>query len=166
VLAQASAHQVTLQFTACPAARPLLADRRKLRQIVYNLLSNAVKFSPAGGRVVIAARDVARDQVAVLDPVGGSARVLPLPEHACQRFLEITVTDSGIGIDALADMFRSFTQIDSAIARTQDGSGLGLSLSKELAQLHGGTVGVASVPELGSTFFVWLPWDGVEPALP
>jgi signal transduction histidine kinase len=68
----------------------------------------------------------------------------------------------GIAEEHLPKLFEPFTQVDSSVARRQGGTGLGLSLVRRLAELHGGTVGVASRPGTGSRFCVWLPYRGAE----
>jgi signal transduction histidine kinase len=113
----------------------VVADERKLKQILFNLLSNAVKFTPAGGTVGVTARS-GRDGL-----------------------LELSVADTGIGIDA-ADMprlFQEFTQLRPAGAGAEEGTGLGLALTRKLVELHGGSIRAESVVGEGSTFTVELP---------
>ena len=134
------------------------ADPRKVKQILYNMLSNAVKFTPEGGRVTLRARQVPRTAVGQLSgPWTG--RYFPVADHTFADFLEIRVTDTGIGIvpEALGQLFRPFSQIDSGLARKFEGTGLGLALVKLLAELHGGSVAVESAAGEGSCFTVWLP---------
>jgi PAS domain S-box-containing protein len=130
-------------------------DERKFKQILYNLLSNAVKFTPEGGQVRVLARRVERESA----PGGGSA-----------PYLELAVSDSGIGISAEDQkrLFQPFMQIDSTLARRHEGTGLGLTMVKRLAELHGGSIALESAPGKGSTFTVWLPWRsaGELPAAP
>jgi PAS domain S-box-containing protein len=133
-------------------------DMRKTKQIVYNLLSNAVKFSPNGARVMLRARLVSRDSVGTLTgpwPVHS----FPLVDNEYNEFLEISVTDSGIGIsrENMAKLFQAFSQIDSSLARKFEGTGLGLAMVKLLAELHGGSVAVASAEGEGACFAAWLP---------
>jgi signal transduction histidine kinase/DNA-binding response OmpR family regulator/CHASE3 domain sensor protein len=112
----------------------LVADPLKLKQMLLNLMSNAIKFTPNGGRVTIRTRQV-------------------------ESWIEIAVTDTGIGI-AKADLGRLFTefqQLDAGHGRQQEGTGLGLALTKRFAALHGGEVNVQSVPGEGSTFILRLP---------
>lgn len=94
-------------------------------------------------------------------------RLIALPPGEDDEFLAITVEDSGVGIaeQDLAKLFEPFTQVDSSIVRRHAGTGLGLSLVRRLAELHGGTVGVASRPGLGSQFCVWLPYHATTPAM-
>jgi signal transduction histidine kinase len=155
---RALAHGIRLNTWLDPGLGIMLADERKLKQIVYNLLSNAVKFTPDGGAVTLRAHRCARAAVAVDDAMPGRLIALPPGEH--DEFLAITVEDSGVGIaeEFLRTLFEPFTQVDNSIERHQEGTGLGLSLVRRLAELHGGAVGVASSLGAGSRFSVWLPW--------
>jgi signal transduction histidine kinase/DNA-binding response OmpR family regulator len=133
-------------------------DLRKTKQIVYNLLSNAVKFSADDGRVTLRARRVPRNAVGSFSgnwPVHSFA----LADNEYNEFLEISVADSGIGIsrENMAKLFQAFTQIDSRLARKFEGTGLGLALVKQLAEMHGGAVAVASAEGEGACFAAWLP---------
>ncbi len=126
----------------------LRGDAGRLRQVLINLLSNAVKFT-AAGRVA----------------VGVSATATAADVY----LVHIEVADTGIGIsdEALARLFKPFTQADSTTARRYGGTGLGLTISAQLIELMGGTIGARSTPGEGSTFWfeVELPLatDG-EPA--
>lgn len=143
---KAVAHQIRLNLEVEPDFPPVYLDARKTKQILYNLLSNAVKFTPDGGQVTLCGR-------------GRSD--LSGPEYAAYPdWLEISVADTGIGI-AKKDqerLFKPFVQADSGLDRRYEGTGLGLSLVKRLAELHGGRVTVESTLGEGSTFHVWLPW--------
>jgi signal transduction histidine kinase/CheY-like chemotaxis protein len=155
---KAHARHIGLTLNAPRELGSIRADSRKVKQIVYNLLSNAVKFSTDGGEVTIEARRVYRDEVGVLrDGVPG--RVFPLAENGFEEFLEISVTDGGIGITPLGmeTLFKPFSQIDSGLARKYQGTGLGLAMIKLLSELHGGTLAVESAVGNGSRFTVWLP---------
>ena len=116
----------------------VVADERRLKQILVNLLSNAVKFTPEGGAYGI---DVRADHVT--------------------RTASFCVWDTGIGIDPahLPFLFQPFVQVDSQLARKQGGTGLGLALVRRMAELHGGWVEVKSTPGKGTRFVVTLPWD-------
>jgi signal transduction histidine kinase len=153
-------HNIKLKLDLPDDAGRLMMDARKVKQIVYNLLSNAVKFTQDGGEVRISTCAVPREDLRLPVPKGGAVRQLPLPNSEFEKFLEIKVCDSGIGIaDAdLPRLFQAFLQLDSSLARTSPGSGLGLALVSRLVDLHGGTVAVASAPGHGSCFTVWLPW--------
>ena len=121
----------------------LLADRRATRQILINLVSNACKFTPAGGKVTVAAKAVAAG-------------------------IAISVTDTGMGIapDHLARIGQPFYQVDTRYARDNEGAGLGLSIVRGLVELHQGTLVIESEIGQGSTFTVTLPADQAEPAQP
>ena len=140
------------------AAGSFLADGRKMKQIVFNLLANAVKFSAKGGHVVVRASRVSRAEVALVPP-GTVAKVFALPASSYEEFVEISVTDDGIGIAAadLERLFKPFSQVDSGLARRFEGTGLGLVMVKLLIELHGGTVAVRSAEGHGSCFTVWIP---------
>jgi signal transduction histidine kinase len=112
----------------------VLADERRLLQILLNLLSNAIKFTDVGGTVSLAA-----------SRVGGE--------------VHLKVRDSGMGISSknLDLIFHEFTQVDAGVARAQEGTGLGLPLSRQLCELMGGEIRAASKVGVGSTFTVVLP---------
>jgi PAS domain S-box-containing protein len=136
----------------------VLLDVRKTKQIVYNLLSNAVKFSANGGPVQLRARRVQRATVGKMPgdwPVHGFA----LADNEHRDFIKISVSDHGIGISEqnMTRLFHAFSQIDSSLARKFEGTGLGLAMVKQLAELQGGAVAVASLERAGSRFAVWLP---------
>ena len=154
----AAKRAITLAFLGCDEGQAM-ADLRKLRQMVYNLLSNAVKFSADGGAVTLSAHWVARERIGQDMPAGMPARLLPLPPGGGQEWLEIRVRDQGAGIRAadLGHLFETFRQLDSSMARHHEGSGLGLALGSRMANLHGGSVGVASAEGQGSQFSIWLP---------
>jgi signal transduction histidine kinase len=125
---------VTLVFEEPVGALPLYTDDKKLSQILRNFISNALKFTPKG-------------------EVRVSAQQL---DAASVTF---AVADTGIGIDERFHhaIFHDFAQIDSPIQKRLRGTGLGLSLSKRLAELLGGTVALQSELGVGSTFSVTLP---------
>jgi cell cycle sensor histidine kinase DivJ len=116
------------------AALDVEADRKAVRQILLNLLSNAVKFTPAGGAVVVMARAQGPDLV-------------------------LAVGDSGVGIapDELDQIGKPYAQTQSGRTTGERGTGLGLSLVRALAELHGGTMSVQSAPGEGTTVTVRLP---------
>jgi PAS domain S-box-containing protein len=131
----ADARQIRLRRILDPLAGPVSGDPHRLQQVVWNLLSNAVKFTPKGGRV-----DVLLERV--------------------NSHLEITVNDSGIGIspEFLPHVFDRFRQADASTTRMYGGLGLGLSIVKQLVELHGGSVRAKSAGEgQGATFIVMLP---------
>jgi PAS domain S-box-containing protein len=112
----------------------IVADRRAFRQILLNLLSNAIKFTPEGGKVVVNAK---------------------ITDGHCA----VRVTDTGIGISdrELARLGRPFEQVNGVYSRKQGGSGLGLALSKSLAELQGGRMHIRSRVGVGTTVSVELP---------
>ncbi len=162
----ALARRIDLRSDIDSDVASLHADEIKLKQMLYNLLSNAVKFSPDGGRVLLCARRCRRAEVVLEAEM--PARVLPLPAGPAEDFLAITVQDSGAGIapEHLAQLFEPFVQVDSSASRRRRGTGLGLALVRRMAQLHGGTVGVASRLGEGSRFCLWLPYPAVPPPAP
>ena len=122
--------------TSVPLGMPMLmADTKRLKQILLNLLSNAVKFTPAGGKVALDVK---------LREDGG---------------IDLIVHDTGIGI-AKQDLERAlqpFGQIDSHLSRKYEGTGLGLPLSCNLAELHGATLSIESEPDKGTVVTVRFP---------
>lgn len=128
-------------------------DERRVRQIIINLLSNAIKFTPEGGQVKLSGR------LAYGSQIQGDYRPDCSPINSSTPYLCLEVKDSGIGIpeDRWKMLFTPFQQIDSSLSRRHEGTGLGLVLTKKLAELHGGTVSLNSTVSKGSTFRVWLP---------
>src|SRR6476661_7774845 len=155
---KAQARHINLTLDAPRELGSIRADARKVKQIVYNLLSNAVKFSTDGGEVTLKATRVPRSDVGQLHG-HWTGRGFPLVENGFQEFLEIAVTDTGIGITpgGMESLFKPFSQIDSGLARKYQGTGLGLAMIKLLSELHGGTLAVESAEGKGSRFTVWLP---------
>jgi signal transduction histidine kinase len=125
---------VELNLSTEPDEITITADERRVRQIVFNLLSNAVKFTPADGRIDVSAR---------------------LEDGK----VEIAVADTGPGIAAadLESIFEEFEQTSEG--KQAEGTGLGLPLSRKLAELHGGRLWVESTPGQGSTFRFTLPLE-------
>ncbi len=130
---QAEKKGLALRLEIAPELGLIVADRRRVEQVVLNLLSNAVKFTERGGVELMA------------DISSGRMRV--------------RVEDTGIGIrEEHADLlFRPFSQIDTGLNRQHDGTGLGLSISKRLVELMHGTIWVRSVWGSGSTFGFEIP---------
>lgn len=155
-----TAHAISLQLDVAEPLGMALLDTRKTKQIVFNLLSNGVKFTADHGQVTLQARKVKRAVIETWATQQPTSLQMPLPPSAFTDFLEIAVIDTGLGISAadVPHLFQAFSQIDSSLSRVSEGTGLGLALVLKLAYLHGGTVALASTPERGSTFTVWLPW--------
>ena len=135
MVGQAAKAQILLTTHVAQALPWVTADKRRIKQIVINLVSNALKFTPAGGTVDIAAG---------LTQAGD---------------LAIAVADSGIGIapEDLPRVMERFGQVDSPMQRKHEGTGLGLPLSRQLAQLHGGDLVLESAVEQGTTVTLTLP---------
>jgi signal transduction histidine kinase len=131
---RATKHGITLDLSVDGRVGDFIGDERKIRQVLLNLLSNAVKFTPEGGRVSVA-----------VTPADGAVR--------------IAVTDSGIGIapEDQGAIFEEFRQVGAGSAQKQEGTGLGLTLTKKFVELHGGKIWVESEPGKGSTFTFTLP---------
>jgi PAS domain S-box-containing protein len=155
---KAALQRIQLKLDADTEFGSFELDLRKTKQIIYNLLANAVKFSAPGGVVTLAVRQVTRAHVGTLDgdwPVQG----FPIPDSGFEQFLELSVSDTGIGIaqSNMDKLFKAFSQIDSSLARKFEGTGLGLAMVKQLTELHGGSVAVASLEGAGARFVAWLP---------
>jgi len=158
---KARTHNMSLQFDVTPELRdlpPVQVDQRKIKQIMFNLLSNAVKFTPDGGAIKIMAEC---DGAPEISKAKKSRRKTDAAAAATERPREliIRVSDTGIGIapEHQERIFRAFEQVDSTYARHQQGTGLGLALTRRMVELHGGTIWVESTPGKGSTFSFRLP---------
>lgn len=128
-------------------------DERRVRQIVINLLSNAVKFTLDGGQITFNCR------LTYGSELQQEFRLDRSPVNSSTPYLCLEVADTGIGIPKHKWnlLFRPFQQVDASLTRQHEGTGLGLALTKRLAEMHGGTVSLESVENQGSTFRVWLP---------
>jgi len=122
-------------------------ESEKLEKVFLNLLSNAFKFTPEGGKIELA---INYPPLSVIDNKAKK-----------DRYVEITVSDTGIGIPAenIPHLFDRFYQVDNSATREHQGTGIGLSLTKELVELHGGKISVESKSNEGSTFIVLLPFE-------
>lgn len=125
---------LTLHFEPCSPSLTVNADREKLQQIVLNLLTNSMKFTEAGGEVSMSC-------------------------NANDGRIDIVVNDTGRGIEAdqLDRIFEPFVQVDARLTRTQEGVGLGLAISRDLARGMGGDLLVESAVGEGSTFTLTMP---------
>jgi PAS domain S-box-containing protein len=150
------AHQKQIQLTTSFASNlgNIEVDERRIRQVLINLLNNAVKFTPAGGQVKL---EVQLEQ----------AEFCPLPTSTdlreqldCVAWILFAVTDTGIGItpENQSKLFKPFVQIDGSLNRQYQGTGLGLTLVKQIVELHGGSVTLTSELGQGSCFTVRLPY--------
>jgi signal transduction histidine kinase len=132
--AQAAKAKVGLMGDIAVDLPCLKGDKRRMRQVLLNLVSNALKFTPGGGRVTV--------------------RVI-----RAEQGLVLQVTDTGIGI-AHSDFHKvlePFGQVDSSLARKYDGIGLGLPLTRQMVEMHGGTLELDSVVGHGTTVTITLP---------
>jgi signal transduction histidine kinase len=113
----------------------IVADQRKLKQIIFNLLSNAVKFTPSGGTVNVST-------------------------EIYDTYIEISIEDTGMGImeEDIPKLFQAFTQLESVYSKEYEGTGLGLALTRLLVELHGGKILVKSVFGAGSRFSFTIPF--------
>lgn len=134
---QVRASRLAYTYVRCDPAVTARADRGKLDQILLNLLTNALKFTPSGGTITLSCQDSA--------------------EH-----VRIRVSDSGVGIatDRLETIFSPFVQVDKHLTRQNDGIGLGLAISRDLAVGMGGQLTAESTLGAGSTFVLTLPRGG------
>ena len=126
--------QISMSLELTEEISIVVADPRKIKQVIYNLLSNAIKFTPEGGNVLVSAEDKV-------------------------DFLEVSILDNGIGIaeEDLSKLFEEFSQVDGSLARRHEGTGLGLALSKKMLEIHGGRIWVESKPGIGSKFTFSIP---------
>jgi PAS domain S-box-containing protein len=134
VSTMASKKSISLESKIEEGISRITADPTKVKQIMYNLLSNAIKFTPDGGRVTVNAK-------------------------RADNMVQISVEDTGIGLreEDQENIFEEFYQVDSSYARQYQGTGLGLSLTKRLVELHGGKIWVESEIGRGSTFAFTIP---------
>jgi signal transduction histidine kinase len=125
---------INLYFKIEEAPSLVIADCVRFRQIMYNLLSNAIKFTPEGGAITTTVKQHGNDLV-------------------------VSIKDTGIGIaeEHLETIFKPFRQIDGSTSRHFEGTGLGLALSKEFVEMHGGRLSVSSALGEGSCFTFSLP---------
>ena len=146
---KAMKHEIKITTNLDGIPESLNADERKVKQILYNLLSNAVKFTPDGGSIFLTAKRVSNT----------AEQVQNLPKSATD-YIQVSVEDSGIGLKKkdLERIFEPFEQIDNSASRQFQGTGLGLSLTKSLVELHGGKIWVESEGEdCGSKFNFTIP---------
>jgi signal transduction histidine kinase len=136
---RAAAKTITLKASCDDDCSDLIADGTKLRQMLFNLMSNAVKFTLSGGSVEVTARRIENDGIPML---------------------ELSVSDTGIGIHPteLEQVFTPFEQVGPRRSQSLEGTGLGLSLTRRLAELHGGQVRAESEGAgKGSRFTITIP---------
>ena len=152
---QAFQKSVQLNCNIPPRINYINIDERRIKQVLINLLTNAVKFTPNGGNI------------SLLVAVGsgntwqGEAKIPQRIQTMNSPMLLFQIVDTGIGIDSndLKRLFQPFVQVDSALNRQYEGTGLGLSLVKQIVELHGGQVMAESEVGQGSCFTVALPYE-------
>jgi signal transduction histidine kinase len=161
---KAMKHGIQLSTHLNGIPETIQADERKIKQILYNLISNAVKFTHDGGKVSLSGNFVENES--------GSALEKELPVDTLhvdkesqnsqndKKYVQISVEDSGIGLakEDLNRIFDAFEQVESSTSRKYQGTGLGLSLTKRLVELHGGTIWAESEGAgEGSVFHFTIP---------
>lgn len=131
-----------------PALPPVLADPHRLNQVLSNLLSNACRYTPSGGQVSVTAR--------FRPPPQTDLRHCP---DESRGYLEVAVRDTGIGIppEDQERIFERFVRLDHPMVEQAGGTGLGLTIARQLLHLQGGRIWVESTPGQGSTFYFTLP---------
>lgn len=131
-----------LEVKVAPGLPSAQVDTSRIRKVLVNLLSNASKFTPDGGRIVLVATTES------------------------SRDLTIAIADTGIGMtqEQIAQALKPFTQVQSEYSRQQEGTGLGLTISKSLIELHGGRMVISSTPEVGTMVAFTLPLIAAQTA--
>jgi two-component system cell cycle sensor histidine kinase PleC len=134
--------QQTLEVKVAPGLPYAEIDTSRIRKVIGNLLSNANKFTPQGGRIVLVATTES------------------------SRDLTIAIADTGIGMteQQIASALKPFAQVQSEYSRHQEGTGLGLTISKALIELHGGRMVISSTPDVGTMVAFTLPLAAVDPS--
>jgi signal transduction histidine kinase len=154
-------HDIKIKAEVEEEIGDIIADERKIKQVLFNLLSNAMQFTPDGGSVRVSARLVNSEQYLV-----NSKKLFnddySLTTHG--KFVEISVEDTGIGIspEDQKKLFQPFQQIESTLTRQHSGTGLGLNLCKNFIELHGGRILVQSEVGTGSRFSFVIPMEAVR----
>ena len=132
--AKSATNNIVREFQLSAAEDRFWADRQRVQQIVTNLLSNAAKFTPNSGQIILRAW-----------------------RENCGLIVQVEDTGIGIPTEKISSLFEQFHQLEASYQRVHGGLGMGLGLTKQLVELHGGTIEVNSVVHQGSIFTVWLP---------
>jgi signal transduction histidine kinase/DNA-binding response OmpR family regulator len=138
---------ITIRQHISPRTVTITADPKKVKQIFYNLISNAIKFTPVGGLVEISTAMVGDFEASEDD------------QFVVRRYVEFCVRDTGIGIEQADQerIFHEFQQVDGSYSRQYEGTGLGLSLTKKLVELHGGSIWLESEKDKGTSVYFTIP---------
>lgn len=138
-----------IHFESPPTNLAVVADKEKLNRVIFNLVSNAIKFSPPDSRLILAASVSQQEEWKKESSQKESAKPM----------VEITVTDQGPGIppDMVSTIFERFQQVSDSTHNSKGGTGLGLTICKEIVNLHGGQIWVTNGKEKGSVFHFTLP---------
>lgn len=138
-----------IHFESPPTNLAVVADKEKLNRVIFNLVSNAIKFSPPDSRLILAASVSQQEEWKKESSQKESAKPM----------IEITVTDQGPGIppDMVSTIFERFQQVSDSTHNSKGGTGLGLTICKEIVNLHGGQIWVTNGKEKGSVFHFTLP---------
>ena len=146
---QAFSKNIQVETEVPPNLPNINLDERRIRQVLINLLNNAVKFTPNGGKISLKVNYI---------KFLGNAAIANGSGMTCDT-LKVSVIDTGIGIapEQIKRLFQPFVQVDSALNRNYEGSGLGLVLVKRLVELHGGEVRLTSELGVGSCFTITIP---------
>ncbi len=153
---KAMKHNIKVSSEIEEGIKTIIADARKIKQVLFNLLSNAMKFTPDGGSVSVKARLVNSEQYLV------DSKRLFTDDYSLttdRDFIEIVVEDTGIGIspEDQKRLFQPFQQLEAALTKKVAGTGLGLNLCKKFVELHGGKIRVESEAGKGSKFIFVIP---------
>jgi len=151
--------RLNLRFESASDDIKIYHEPEKIEKIMHNLLSNALKFTPEGGSVKVAVAVAGGSRSSGSSSGSQRREAARASATATANFIEITVRDTGIGIpkEHLPHVFDRFYQVDSSTTREHEGTGIGLALTKELVELHGGEISVEGEKGFGTTFVVRLP---------
>ncbi len=158
--------KITLKFYSDKDEVVVYFDKDKIEKIITNILSNAFKFTPDGGSIEVTV-SCYPEFISGSQSISSNSANLKIPKQARlpdrlvrdDQFVEISIRDTGVGIpkDKLDKIFDRFYQVDSSHTREQEGTGIGLSLTKELVELHKGSISVESEEGEGTTVTVSIP---------
>ncbi len=152
-------HHIRIEYRIADGLDEIVADQRKLKQVVVNLLSNAIKFTPDGGTISVSARNVHRSPYGIQGSESKNTEQGAVNGEHDADFVEISVEDTGIGIgkDDIPKLFQAFQQLESPYQKRYGGTGLGLFLTRRLVELHGGSIRVESEKSKGTSFTISIP---------